>query len=84
MTKQIPQFRAYCDICNGGGPWYDITPDKARAWRELHFDSEHPENPMVKQNCRIQRRKVEVEQVYENPEKQARMLSKMIAEENNE
>jgi len=64
--REIPVYRAYCDICNHGGPWFEITVEKARAWRELHFDDQHPDNPMKKQNCRIQREYRGVEQVLTN------------------
>jgi len=52
------EFRAYCDICRDGSDWVDTDP-AAREWRESHFDSTHPDNPMKKANCRIQRRAVD-------------------------
>lgn len=48
------KFRAYCDICKAAGPWYAAFKD-AESWRSIHFDHKHPDNPMKKTNCRIQR-----------------------------
>jgi len=50
------QFRAYCDICNAGSQWVDDGESNAREWRRQHFIDTHPDNAMVKDNCRIQRR----------------------------
>jgi hypothetical protein len=47
-------WRAYCDICNHASPWKE-SQYLAKGWRDLHFESLHDDNPMVKQNCRIQR-----------------------------
>lgn len=47
-------FRAYCDICKTGSDPYG-TDELAASWRELHFEKEHPDNPMLKENCRIKR-----------------------------
>jgi len=47
-------FRAYCDACGTEGPWFDNDAE-AVAWRREHFEEDHPDNPMRKQNCRIQR-----------------------------
>jgi len=49
------EFRAYCDICNEGSEWMDGL-GRAHEYRERHFRDEHPDNPMVMENCRIQRR----------------------------
>jgi hypothetical protein len=51
-----------------------MSIESAKAWREMHFDDQHPENPMKKANCRIQRRMVDVEKSFDNPAMQARML----------
>jgi len=51
-----------------------MSEESARAWRELHFDDQHPDNPMKKANCRIQRRKINVEDAADNPAVQARMV----------
>lgn len=51
------KFRAYCDICKEGSDLYG-DDGKATVWRELHFEKEHPDNPMLKTNCRIQREPV--------------------------
>jgi len=48
------KFRAYCDICNVGGPWFP-DDELTKSWRSIHFSHKHPDNPMEKQNCRIQR-----------------------------
>lgn len=53
-------FRAYCDICNEPSKWFRVAY-QARGWREIHFESEHPDNPMKKQNCRIQRDTVKIQ-----------------------
>jgi len=74
MDKQIPEYRAYCDICNSGGPWFVMSVERAKAWRDLHFDDQHPNNPMKKANCRIQRQKNHVEEVVDNPATQARIV----------
>jgi len=48
------QYRAYCDICSVASEWHtDVS--HARKWRTEHFEAHHPDNPMHKQNCRIQR-----------------------------
>ena len=47
-------YRAYCDICKTESTDFD-TDDGASTWREEHFDETHPDNPMKKTNCRIQR-----------------------------
>jgi len=49
------QYRAYCDICNIASEWDDDVAH-AYEWRESHFKDHHPDNPMHKHNCRIQRR----------------------------
>jgi len=69
----IPEYRAYCDICNGASAWYPVESN-AKAWRDLHFDDQHPDNPMKKQNCRIQRQKVEPGERVENPAVQGRLV----------
>jgi hypothetical protein len=74
MDKQVPEYRAYCDICNNGSPWFVMSVERAKAWRDLHFDDQHPDNPMKKENCRIQRQKKHVEAVVDNPETQARIV----------
>lgn len=53
-------FRAYCDICNEPSKWFSVAY-QARGWRDMHFESVHPDNPMKKQNCRIQRDTVEIQ-----------------------
>lgn len=55
------RYRAYCDICKEGGPWFEGSVTKAQNWRAEHFDERHPDNPMVKENCRIQRRHAIIE-----------------------
>ena len=52
-------FRAYCDICNEPSPWYN-SKFRADEWRMLHWESLHSDNPMMKQNCRIQRERLEI------------------------
>lgn len=56
----VSEYQGYCDICKHGSPWYPV-PSKAKGWRDLHFEDQHPDNPMKKTNCRIKRRKVEPE-----------------------
>jgi len=69
---KIPEYRAYCDICKHGSPWYPVV-SSAKAWRELHFDDQHPDNPMKKVNCRIQQQKVEPSERVDNPAIQNRL-----------
>jgi hypothetical protein len=71
MSGEIPEYRAYCDICNGGSEWFELSVESAKAWRDLHFDDQHPDNPMKKTNCRIQRRMIDVEESFDNPKTQA-------------
>jgi len=70
--KKIPEYRAYCDICNHSSPWYPVV-SSAKAWRELHFDDQHPDNPMKKQNCRIQKQKIKPSKRFDNPAVQIRL-----------
>ena len=50
------EFRAYCDICKCQvGRWFDSVKG-AQEFRIAHFEESHPDNPMKKENCRIQRR----------------------------
>jgi len=60
MAEEV-SWRAYCDICNEPSKWYGAMY-QARGWRDNHFDAVHPDNPMKKQNCRIQRDTVEVQE----------------------
>lgn len=53
-TAASYRFRYYCDICKEGSDWAGL--EQAEEWRESHFTDEHPDNPMVKVNSRIQRR----------------------------
>ena len=48
------EFRAFCDICRESSPWFEVATG-ADQWRSDHFDEVHPDNPMKRQNCRIQR-----------------------------
>lgn len=50
----VEAFRAYCDICNRPSPWF-ASLKRAEYWRGNHFETIHKDNPMVKQNCRIQK-----------------------------
>lgn len=50
------EFRAYCDICKSGSMWVADGESNAVEWRRQHFADNHPDNPMKKENCRIQRR----------------------------
>jgi len=74
MPREVPEYRAYCDICNGGSAWFVLSEADAQTWREMHFADQHPENPMLKENCRIQRRMIDVEDAVDNPAVQARMV----------
>lgn len=55
------EFRAYCDICKEPVRGWRETKGEAIGDRGWHFEFMHPDNPMVKTNCRIQRRSVEVD-----------------------
>lgn len=72
MTSKIPEYRAYCDICNYSSPWYPVV-SSAKAWRDLHFEDQHPDNPMKKENCRIQRQKTDSAEKFDNPAIQIRL-----------
>jgi len=74
MGKDIPEYRAYCDICKGGSTWFVFSVEDAKAWRDLHFEDQHPDNPMKKENCRIQRRMIDVEDAVDNPAVQSRIV----------
>jgi len=54
------EYRAYCDICKKPSNWR-LTPKEAKTWRNEHFHSTHPDNPMKKVNCRIQRHTIDVD-----------------------
>ena len=48
------EYRVYCDICKECVSTVEyIQP--AVYERNKHFDKKHPDNPMKKANCRIQR-----------------------------
>jgi hypothetical protein len=53
MTDEY-RFRGRCDACKTPGPWRE-TAEAAREWADNHFDDDHPNNPLVDRNTRVQR-----------------------------